>query len=215
MMAPGRLIVFEGIDGTGKTTQLSLLAKVLSDRGLPVVSTREPTDGAYGKKIRELYRNRASISREEELELFLADRREHVRELLNPALQAGKIVLCDRYVLSTVAYQGAAGLDTEEILAQNDFAPTPDAVLLFQATPETGIARITGKRGEALNDFEQAATLARVAEIFATLDQPYIHRVDATGSITTIHALIVKAVEPIIQQYQSRYYLCRTLVRPI
>jgi dTMP kinase len=204
MMAPGKLIVFEGIDGTGKTTQLSLLAKVLSDRGLPVVSTREPTEGVYGKKIRELYRNRESISPREELELFLADRHEHVRELLRPALLAGKIVLCDRYILSTVAYQGAAGLDTEEILAQNDFAPTPDIVLLFQASPETGIARITGKRGESPNDFEQAATLLRVAEIFALLNQPYIHRIDATGSIITIHESVIKAVERLIQEYQSR-----------
>jgi dTMP kinase len=194
----GKLIVFEGIDGTGKTTQLSLLAKTLSDHGLPVISTREPTDGKYGKKIRELYRNRESISRREELELFLADRREHVRELLNPALLAGKIVLCDRYVLSTVAYQGAAGLDIEEILVQNNFAPIPDLALLFQASPETGIARITGKRGEALNDFEQADTLARVAEIFASLKQPYIHRIDATGTIATIHKSVVDAVKHIL-----------------
>ena len=200
----GKLIVFEGIDGTGKTTQLSLLARALSDRGLPVVSTREPTDGKYGKKIRELYRNRGSVSLQEELELFLADRREHVRELLGPALQSGKIVLCDRYVLSTVAYQGAAGLDRDEIMAQNSFAPIPDLTLLFQASPETGIARITGKRGESLNDFEQAATLTRVAEIFASLDQPYIRRIDATGTITTIHESVICAVEHVIKQYQSR-----------
>jgi dTMP kinase len=200
----GKLIVFEGIDGTGKTTQLSLLAKALSDRGLPVVSTREPTDGKYGKKIRELYRNRGSVNLQEELELFLADRREHVRELLGPTLQAGKIVLCDRYVLSTVAYQGAAGLDRDEIMAQNSFAPIPDLALLFQASPETGIARITGKRGESPNDFEQVETLTRVAEIFASLDQPYIRRIDATGTIATIHESVISAVEHVIKQYQSR-----------
>ena len=201
---PGKLIVFEGIDGTGKTTQLSLLARVLSQRGLPVLSTREPTDGIYGRKIRELYRDRGRISRNQELELFLADRREHVRELLEPALQSGKIVLCDRYVFSTLAYQGAAGLDLDEIIHQNRFAPPPDLALFFQAPPETGIARITGNRHESPNDFEQADTLARVARIFDSLDHASIHRIDATGSITTIHELVLNAVEPVIHQYQSR-----------
>ena len=201
---PGILIVFEGIDGTGKTTQLSLLASALSWRGLPVISTREPTDGIYGRKIRELYRDRERISRREELELFLADRREHVRELLEPALQSGKIVLCDRYVFSTLAYQGAAGLDLAEIIRQNSFAPTPDLALLFQAPPETGIARITGKRHESPNDFEQADTLVRVARIFDALDQPYVRRIDATGTITTIHESVMNAVEPVIHQYQLR-----------
>ena len=201
---PGILIVFEGIDGTGKTTQLSLLAEVLSKRGLPVISTREPTGGIYGQKIRELYRDRERVSRQEELELFLADRREHVRELLRPALQSGKIVLCDRYVFSTLAYQGAAGLDLAEIIRQNSFAPTPDLALLFQAPPETGIARITGKRHESPNDFEQADTLVRVARIFDALDQPYVRRIDATGTITTIHESVMNAVEPVIHQYQLR-----------
>ena len=201
---PGILIVFEGIDGTGKTTQLSLLAEVLSKRGLPVISTREPTGGIYGQKIRELYRDRERVSRQEELELFLADRREHVRELLRPALQSGKIVLCDRYVFSTLAYQGAAGLDPKDLLRQNSFAPPPDLALLFQASPETGIARITGKRQESPNDFEQEDTLARVAGIFDSLDQPCIRRIDATGTITTVHESVMKEVEPLIHMYQSR-----------
>jgi dTMP kinase len=201
---PGKLIVFEGIDGTGKTTQLTLLAKVLTDRGLPVVSTREPTDGTFGRKIRELYSNRESVSRQEELELFLADRREHVQEVLAPALRAGKIILCDRYVLSTVAYQGAAGFSPLEILARNDFAPTPDLALLFQAAPDIGIARITGKRGESPNDFERADALARVAEIFSSLNQPYIRRIDATQDIAAVHTSVVNAVEQVIHNYRSR-----------
>jgi dTMP kinase len=200
----GKLIVFEGIDGTGKTTQLTLLAKTLTDRGLPVVSTREPTDGTFGRKIRELYSNRESVSRQEELELFLADRREHVQEVLAPALQAGKIILCDRYVLSTVAYQGATGFSPQEILARNTFAPTPDLALLFQASPDVGIARITGKRGESPNDFERADALARVAEIFSSLHQPYIHRIDATRGILAVHESVMIAVEHVIHNYQSR-----------
>ena len=204
MTPHGKLIVFEGIDGIGKTTQLSLLEKVLRERGLPVAGTREPTEGTYGRRIRELYRDRESISRQEELQLFLDDRREHVQEFIAPALRAGKIVLCDRYVLSTIAYQGAAGLDSAEILMQNSFAPLPDLALVFQAPPATGIARITGKRGESLNDFERADTLAKVAEIFAALDYPYIYRIDATGSIMAIHAAVINAVEHVLQQYRLK-----------
>ena len=100
----GKLIVFEGIDGTGKSTQLTLLEKVLRELQIPVVSTREPTEGTYGRRIRALYTDRGSFSLQDELQLFLADRREHVRECIAPALAAGKIVLCDRYVLSTIAY---------------------------------------------------------------------------------------------------------------
>jgi dTMP kinase len=200
----GKLIVFEGIDGCGKTTQLQLLADVLADQGLPVVSTKEPTEGPFGQRIRKLYQNRESVSRRKELELFIDDRREHVRELLGPSIAAGKIILCDRYVLSTVAYQGAAGMDVDEIFLLNDFAPSPDLALLFQAQPDTSIARITDNRKESLNDFEQADGLAKVAKIFDALDLPYIRKIDASGNIATVHQAVMKAVEPLIEQYKSR-----------
>ncbi len=201
-LTKGVLIVFEGIDGTGKSTQLDLLAQALSKNGYPVISTREPTNGPYGKKIRELYIDRDGVSREEELELFLADRREHVENLLKPALQDGKIILCDRYYLSTVAYQGAAGFDPDEIMQLNSFAPEPDLALLFQATPAASIERITSKRGDSLNDFEQEENLTMVASIFDNLDFQYIHRIDATGTIESIHHSVIAAVEKILQQNQ-------------
>ena len=119
----GLLIVFEGTDGTGKSTQVQLLSQYLQDQGYPVVVTREPTEGQYGRKIRSLYMHRNTCSREEELELFLADRREHVQQLLAPALTQGKIILCDRYFLSTAAYQGARGFDPENILRMNRVCP--------------------------------------------------------------------------------------------
>ena len=103
----GLLIALEGIDGTGKTTQLKMLAEVLLSLGYDVVATREPTDGRYGQRIRQVLRDRSSMTPQEELELFLLDRKEHVTTIINPGLAAGKIVLTDRYYLSTVAYQGA------------------------------------------------------------------------------------------------------------
>jgi dTMP kinase len=106
----GFFIIFEGIDGTGKSTQLHLLAEKLKQLDYAVVSTREPTNGPYGKKIRELFVDRTAATLEEELELFIADRDQHVQEVIAPALADGSIVICDRYYLSTVAYQGARGI---------------------------------------------------------------------------------------------------------
>lgn len=194
----GLLIVFEGTDGTGKSTQLQLLCDHLLVKGYPVVTTREPTDGRYGQKIRQLYTSRAACSREEELELFLEDRREHVSQLIIPALNEGKIILCDRYFLSTAAYQGAIGFDPEIILKRNNFAPDPDLALLFQASLSTGHARITTGRGEKLNDFEQQENLQKVAAIFATIDRPYIRTIDAEGSIEAVHHRVLTLVMPLL-----------------
>jgi len=190
----GFLIVFEGTDGTGKSTQLQLLYNVLKGKEYPVIVTREPTAGKHGQKIRQLYTNREKYSHKEELELFIADRREHVKELLNPALKQGKIVLCDRYFLSTAAYQGAIGFDPETVLAQNSFAPEPDLALLFQIPVDIGITRITSGRGDTPNDFEQAESLQKVADIFSAIDRPYIRKINAAGSIESIHQTVMNHV---------------------
>lgn len=194
----GKLIVFEGTDGTGKSTQLRLLGDYLQDKGHSILTTREPTEGRYGQKIRSLYMDRDQYSREEELELFLADRREHVQQVLAPALEQGKVILCDRYFLSTVAYQGARGFDPEHILELNHFAPDPDLALLFQVPLDTGLSRITSGRGEELNDFEQRENLARVAAIFSAIKRPYIRPIDARGSIAEVHRLVIECVCPLL-----------------
>jgi dTMP kinase len=198
LVRQGVLIVFEGTDGTGKSTQLQLLSRYLQDKGYPVITTREPTEGQYGQKIRALYVNRNKYSREEELELFLADRREHVHELLAPALEQGKVILCDRYFLSTAAYQGARGFDPENILELNHFAPDPDLALLFQVPLDTGLKRITSGRGDELNDFEQRECLGRVAAIFASIKRPYIQPIDAAGSIEEVHRKVIEYVSPLL-----------------
>lgn len=194
----GKLIVFEGTDGTGKSTQLRLLGDYLQDKGHSILTTREPTEGHHGQKIRSLYMDRDRYSREEELELFLADRREHVQQVLAPALEQGKVILCDRYFLSTVAYQGARGFDPEHILELNHFAPDPDLALLFQVPLDTGLSRITSGRGEELNDFEQRDNLARVAAIFSAIKRPYIRPIDARGPIAEVHRLVIECVCPLL-----------------
>lgn len=198
-MKKGLLIVFEGIDGTGKSTQMSLLAIALREKGLAVIATREPTEGKFGRQIRELYTNRSGVTPERELELFLADRQEHVDQVLTPGLQEGKIILCDRYFLSTAAYQGAIGFSPAEIIEKNSFAPSPDLALLFCAPPKIGIERITAGRGDILNDFEKEATLQKVAALFDSLRLPYIQRIDASGSIEAIHHTVLQAVTPLLR----------------
>ena len=190
----GLLIVFEGTDGTGKSTQLKLLRDVLQEQGHDVVASFEPTNGTYGRQIRALYSNRDNTSREEELSLFLADRKEHVETLIAPSLLAGKTVLLDRYYLSTIAYQGAAGLDPAAILEKNKFAPEPDLALLFHAPITTGVTRITENRGEVLNDFEKEDYLQKVKEQFDQMVFPFIQRVDANRSIEAVHDDVLRLV---------------------
>ncbi|MCF6291388.1 MAG: dTMP kinase [Desulfobacterales bacterium] len=197
---PGRLIAFEGIDGTGKSTQVRLLAEELIRRGHRVVMTREPTDGPFGQRIRRLYSDRNSVSRQEEMELFVADRRQHVDEVILPALGDGKVVITDRYYYSTAAYQGAAGLDPEEIIRRNEeFAPRPDLVLLLELDPAQGIDRIRNSRNEELNAFEQEESLARVATVFNRLQGDHIQRLDASRSVAGVHDEVLQQVEALFK----------------
>ncbi len=200
----GKLIVFEGTDGTGKSTQLGLASGYLQSRGHTVVTTREPTEGQYGQKIRSLYQNRGDCTPREELEHFLADRKEHVEQLLTPSIAAGKIVLCDRYYHSTIAYQGAIGFDVDELISLNSFAPTPDLALLFHAPMDTSQQRITTGRGETLNDFEQLDNLQKVATIFDSLTMPFIQRIDAGGTLDSVHKQVIKEIDSILISKEGR-----------
>ncbi len=169
-------IVIEGIDGTGKSTQAKRLADHLTSQGKTVILSREPTDGPWGT----LLRNSASTGRlspEEELETFLKDRRQHVKEKIAPALAAGHTVILDRYYFSTMAYQGARGFDPHEIRRINEaFAPIPDLLLILDLDVDTAIERI-GVRGDTANEFEQRANLARCREIFLSLKDESFTRV--------------------------------------
>ena len=200
-MTPGKFIVFEGIDGMGKSSQLALLADVLRQRGLPVAITREPSDGPHSFVIREMFKARDRFRPEDELAAFIADRRWHVEKFLRPLLAAGTHVLCDRYFLSTIAYQGAKGLDTQEIIAAHDFAPEPDLALLLSGEPAVGIARIR-QRGDMPNDFERLTYLREVRRIFDTLSFPYIRRIDASQPMKVVHAAIVQTVLPLFVEPQ-------------
>ncbi len=176
---PGRLIVVEGIDGAGKSSLLRHLAQFCTQRGRSTVSSREPTNGPWGRKIRETAVT-GRLSLEEELALFLEDRREHVSQLIAPAISRGDIVLLDRYYFSNAAYQGARGADPRSVLARNlEFAPVPDLVLLLDLEPGIGRSRITG-RGDVPDAFEDLQNLNRVRHILLSLQDPTFRILDAT-----------------------------------
>jgi dTMP kinase len=193
---PGTLIVLEGIDGSGKTTQQAAIARVLRERGHDVLETREPTDGAWGARIRAMARSDERVPPEEELRWFVEDRREHVEREVAPALARGRTVVCDRYFLSTVAYQGARGLDWEEILTESERAfPLPDRALVYELSPDAALARVRARGGTPEPAFERLAYLRRVAAIFAALERPYIRRIDASAPEEAVRRASLAALE--------------------
>ena len=198
-MNSGKLIAFEGIDGCGKSTQVGLAAAVLRTRGVDLVETREPTDGVWGQKIRAMARSGVTVPPQTELEWFFQDRREHMRDVVEPAIAAGKIVLTDRSYLSTVAYQGARGLDPAEILAASEAEfRRPDLVLLFVLSADQGMERVRA-RGEALETvFEELAYQRGVEEAFDALEFPEITRIDADRDPEIVAIDVFAAIEPLL-----------------
>ena len=207
----GLFIVFEGVDGAGKTTQVRLLAERLQGAGYEVVCLKEPTEGPWGQKLRQLAQHgRQEIPPAMELEWFLQDRREDVENNIQPALARGQIVVLDRYYFSTIAYQGALQLNPEEIRVRNEaFAPPPDLVFLLHLPAAQGLQRV--KQRGTLSHFERLDYLERVAAIFAAMNFPYLRRIDAAAEPLTVQehiwqevasllARTVKTDAPVVQE---------------
>lgn len=194
-MSRGRLIALEGVDGCGKSTQLPRVVAFLCDAGHDVVATREPTGGEWGRKIRLMAQTGDLPPAEEEARWFIEDRHEHVHNVITPALEMGRTVVTDRYFLSTVAYQGARGLDWRELLRECEAAfPLPDLALVFEVTPEVGLARVHARAGSIEPAFEQVDYLTRVAEIFAAIERDYVARVDGTGDESSVRDAAFQAL---------------------
>ena len=196
-MNRGWLLVFEGLDGSGKTTQRARLAARLRAQGRDVLETAEPYDGgSWGPRIRAMARSGEALAPEEELRWFEEQRREHVRERIAPALAAGRVVLCDRYFLSTAAYQGARGLDAEAILAASEREfPVPDLVLVLEVDVEAALERVAARGGPAEPVFERRDFLERVAALFHRLERPYVARVDGRRPPDAVEADVARVVE--------------------
>ncbi|MBI5177647.1 MAG: dTMP kinase [Nitrospinae bacterium] len=162
----GLFIVFEGVDGAGKTTQAHLLVERLKKSGHDALYLKEPTNGQWGQKIRHIAMNgRDHVTPEEELQYFINDREEDSKQNIVPALQSGKVVVMDRYLFSNAAYQGALGFDPGLIFEKNKQFPQPDAVLYLDIEPEDGLKRVN-TRGEANVGFEKIEYLHRVHAVF-------------------------------------------------
>ncbi|MEW5900014.1 MAG: dTMP kinase [Acidobacteriota bacterium] len=188
------MIVFEGIDGAGKSTQARLLLKKLRALGYEAVSFGEPTRGRWGREIRKLAKRAGSLSPEEELDLFVRDREENVQKNLRPALAQGKIVVLDRYYFSTIAYQGAKGLDPARIRRVNEnFAVKPDLVFLLDIHPQEGLRRIHHRRRKDLL-FERERYLRKVSKIFRRLQGREFVHLDATQLKEALHLAVAARV---------------------
>lgn len=203
----GVLIVFEGVDGAGKSTQARLLYERLKRDGVEVELSKEPTDEEWGKKLKQLIeRGREGVTPQEELEWFIKDRYQHVEKIINPGLKNNKIIILDRYYFSTIAYQGTLGLNIREIEERNrEFAPEPDLLFLIEIPPYVGIQRIRDARGKEGDSFERENYLIGVNQIFQALNKPFLHRLsgeksiqglsDTTWKITMKHLLQQNLIE--------------------
>jgi len=198
----GLLIVLEGIDGSGKTTQARRLVRTLRREGLEALSFREPTRGRWGREIREKARRPDSLTPPQELDLFLKDRRENVLKNLLPSLRAKKAVVLDRYYFSTIAYQGAKGISRERIRRLNEtFAPRPDLVFVLDVDPGQGLGRIRGRRQkEPL--FERREYLARVRRIFRSFRGPRFIHLDGGRDKKELAEVIRRRVLRLMNRYR-------------
>lgn len=203
-MESGLFLVLEGVEGAGKTTQARLLANWLGERGLEVVSTREPGGTAVGEAVRSVLLDRAEmdIPAETELLLVLAARAAFVRQVVRPALARGAVVLADRFSLSTLAYQGyGRGLDLEQVRRLDAFARggvDPDLTLVLQVPLEEGTRRQrAGGKGRDRMERAGDAFHGRVAEGYralASAGDPRVRALDALGTPDAVHARIREAL---------------------
>jgi dTMP kinase len=191
----GILICIEGIDGAGKTTHVLMLRDWLVDHNLSVTRLKEPTQGIYGKTISELAAKNELSDPNQELKLFMEDRKEDVELNIRPALKSNDVVIMDRYYYSNMAYQGARGLDYLKIKEENErFAPVPDVLIILDIKPEIGMERVN-KRKNKVDHFENVEYLTNVRKIFLEIGkEPNAVVIDTDQSIEAVHIHIIEAI---------------------
>ena len=190
------LIDLEGIDGCGKSTQSKFLMEKFEENNEKSIILKEPTSGKYGKKLWEMLSGKREATTEQILDLFVMDRKEHVDNKINPALKEGKIVLMDRYYYSTMAYQAAAGIDVNRIRKDNEFAPKPNIVLIFDLPADLAMKRV---KGHSVADvFEKEEHLEKVREAYLNLkDDPLVRIIDSTRTPEEIFEEVWKLVSEV------------------
>ncbi len=198
-------ITLEGPEGSGKTTAVEAAVKALEEKGYQIVRTREPGGTPIAEQIRNVILDKENTKMDPRTEalLYAASRRQHLVEKVWPALKEGKIVICDRYLDSSLAYQGGArGLGVENILNINLFATEntwPDLTLLFDIKPEVGLARIASNANREVNrlDLEKIEFHNKVRDTFLELARRYPDRyviIDASQDRDTVAKATLDAI---------------------
>lgn len=199
----GKLIVIEGPDGSGKSTQIELMRAYLEDKGFQVVETREPGGTRIGEKIRDIIldNNNTEMSPVTEALLYAASRAQHVHEIIKPEVANGKIVICTRYVYSSLVYQGIArGLGIDMVASINDAAiqgMMPDLTIMFDMDPEKALNRkISGGGGDRL-ELEDVNFHKMVYNGYREILK--IHKeikvVNASRSVGEVHRDVIKIID--------------------
>ena len=209
MKKQGLFITFDGIDGCGKSTQARLLARALKQMGYAVLLTREPGGTKLGNRLRRfLLHPDSKVCPEAELFLYLADRAQHVQEVIAPALAKGKVVISERFADSTIAYQGAGrGLPHKQIKELNKFAVgdvMPNITILLDISPAAARNRMMND-GEPADRFEKLAQsfhqrLAKEYRRLAAEESQRIRRIRAAGSSQQVHENIMEILIRIIHK---------------
>jgi len=205
-MTKGLFITLEGADGSGKTTQLAKIVEYFEAKKIPHLVTREPGSVGLGQKVREILLNHdGEVASTCEMFLYLADRAQNIGTIVNPALLAGKIVLCDRHTDSSVAYQGyARGLDIERINYLNAIATEgrkPDLTLLFDVDTDVAMTRVGNRAEKDRLEVEGAAFHRKVRAGYleiAKKEPDRIKIIDANLSVEEVWAQVLRILEAII-----------------
>lgn len=204
-MQKGLFITFEGADGCGKTTQLNLLKDYLTAKGYAVILTREPGGKGLGEKIREILLNYdGKVADRCESFLFLADRAQNIETIVKPAIESGKIVLCDRHTDSSVAYQGyGRGLDIEQIKMLNNLATggkQPDLTLVFDVDIETSMQRVGNEKDRMESSGKEFFNRVRNGYLEMAKQEPErLKIVDSTKSIDKVHKRVIEIILPYLK----------------
>lgn len=203
-MAKVKFIVIDGLDGSGKTTQVKLLSRYLMSRGFPVVEIREPGSTALGEKIRRILLDRASrMSGEAEMLLYMASRAQLVAEIIRPALAKNKIVIADRFTSATIAYQGyGGGLGKDTVKKVGQIATggiSPHLTIILDIKPKNGLQRIQkGRKGNRLDRIEsrKLAFHGKVRNGFLSLcrQERNYYLIDASKPVDIVHQQVIKIV---------------------
>lgn len=203
----GLLIVFEGIDGCGKSTQAELLHQRLQKSGLSSDFSFEPTNEIHGRALRDLWRSGRRHDPAEELQLFRDDRRDHIEKVIAPMLRSGGIAVVDRYYYSSIAYQGTrAGNSIEEVTRlMSDFCPVPDVTFLFELDVDKALERILTNRGETPDVMEKREDLTRVKAAYEKFDSPEIVRISAEGSVAELASRVWKETVTFLKKFDYSF----------